>query len=382
MKRTKIVALMVAVVLVVMAFVGCATTEKSTDTPSTAPETTGAEASSASEASDAGAASGEHFTIGFSNAGTGNPWRASMVESVEMICEEYGDEITLINCDANFDVTKQLADCEDLLQQNIDALVLAPAVSDALAPVVDMCNEAGVPVIVFDRTIDNDNYTAYVATDNHDLAIPVANYIVDTWPDGANIFYISGTAGAGADTERTEGLMSVIGDKPQYKILGQTDGNWNEADALAAAEDALQAYPDIDILLCSDGCSGLGAWQAVVDAGRQDEITLVCFDAWRNDCLKAIEDGTIAPYTTMLPTYVGAVAVQTAVEILKGNEVVAENKYVSLPCPILTSENYKDYWDQSLPDTEYSWKPGYEMFMNDEVNGFATFFTKPLSVKS
>jgi ABC-type sugar transport system substrate-binding protein len=303
------------------------------------------------------------FKVGFANASSGNPWRASMMDSVNGAWKKYGDMLNLIITDANDDVQKQMADCEDLLEQWIDALILSPCVSDALAPVVDWCNDKGVPIIVFDRIISNPNYTAYVATDNHELAIPVAEYIVENYPDGANIVYLSGIAGAGPDIERTAGLESVIGDKPEYKILTQIDAYWNEADGMVACEDALQAYPNIDIVLCSDGNTGVGALRAINAANRGDQIDVICFDAWRNDSLRNIEEENIVPYTTMLNTAVGAVTVDTTMQLLLGATPKAADRYIRIPCPIITKDNYDSFWDRSLPDTEYSWRPAYEQYM-------------------
>ena len=378
--KKRIILVALCIVLASVFVVGCAP-QAATESSSAPEESSSVDASAETSeaatesASDAEAVEVEGYMpepldrplkIGFSNASVSNPWRVSMMDTMNYLASLYGEDLELITLDANDDPQKQFSDCEDLLQQGVDALLLAPSVSDALAPIVDRCNEMDVPIVVFDRTINNPDYTAYVATDNHLLAVPVAEYIVETWPDGANIVYLSGISGAGADTERTEGLESVIGDKPEYVILSQQDAYWNEADGLTVMENMLQSFKDIDIVLCSDGNTSIGALRAIEAAGRMDEMTVVCFDAWRADSLQNIEDGRIAPFTTMLGTYVGAVALQTAIDILNGKEPKSEDKYIHIPCPIITLDNLDEFWDRSLEPTEYSWKPAFEGYMMED----------------
>lgn len=371
MKQKRIIAVLLVGVMALFAFAACGQSAPAAEAP--AAETPAAEA----PAVEAPSTDGQTFKVGFSNASTGNPWRASMMDTIYYARDSYGDALDLVITDANDDVQKQLADCEDLLQQGIDALILSPAVSDALAPVVDMANEKGIPVIVFDRIINNPNFTAYVATDNHELSIPVAEKVMELWPDGANIYYLSGIAGAGPDIERTEGINQVWGDHPEYKIVGQTDAYWNEADGMTGAEDALQAHPKgtLDIILCSDGNTGVGALRAVDAAGRFDDVRVVCFDAWRTDSLMNVMEERILPYTTMLGTYVGAVTVNTTMQLLMGATITADDKYVRIPCPIITLDNVEDFFDPTLAPTEYPWRPAYEMFMADK---FYNQFTNPV----
>jgi len=363
------VAVLLVLAMAIFAFAAC-TPSAPAEAPSSGGTTTETPAAPPAE-------EGKTFKVGFSNASTGNPWRASMMDTIYHARDTYGDMLELVITDANDDVQKQLADCEDLLQQGIDALILSPAVSDALAPVVDMCNDKGIPIIVFDRIINNPNFTAYVATDNHEVSIPVAEKIMEVWPDGATIYYLSGIAGAGPDIERTEGIMQVWDGHPEYNIVGQTDAYWNEADGMTGAEDALQAHPKgtLDMLLCSDGNTSIGALRAVDAAGRFDDVRVVAFDAWRTDSLMNIKDERILPYTTMLGTYVGAVTVNTTMQILLGATITASDKYVRIPCPVITLDNVESFYDPNVAPTDYPWRPAYEMFMADN---FYNQFTNPV----
>lgn len=362
-KLSKNIIFIIVVVfsLIFLSFAGC----KSTTTEQTAAETTVSATTQVAEitATETTTATVEKkkLKFGFSNASLSNPWRVNMYETMQYEIERIGN-IELITTDAKDDAAKQMSDCEDLLSQDIDALLISPAVTGALAPVVPKSHEKGIPVIVIDRDIGSSDYDAFVYTDGKIIGKAIGGYIAEKYNGKADIIYITGIPGAGPDTERTEGLKSVFVDYPDLKILAEQAGNWNDADSMTAMENLLQAHSDFDIVITSDGTEGLGVLRALKAANRTG-VEVVCMDASRNDSFKNIKDGVIAPFTAINPTYCGGWAVKVAVDILNGKKPTDPNNICMVPSAIIDQSNVDKYYDSNLDLTAYSW----EQLYNDEL---------------
>ncbi|MBA7567298.1 hypothetical protein ES708_09007 [subsurface metagenome] len=333
--------------------------------PEAAPAEEAVEEEAAEEAVEEEAAPAEEevaeetYTVGFSNASTANPWRVTFVSIIDYEVERLGN-IELISTDAMEDPLKQMADCEDLLTKDIDALLISPAVSEALAPVVGLAHDEDIPIIVVDRAIGTPDFDAFVYTDCRVIGEEMMQYIADEFNGEADIVYLAGITGAGPEIERMEGMDRVLSKYPGLNIVAQQDAYWNEADGLTVMEDILQAQPKIDVVLCSDGNISIGALRAIKAAGREDEIKVAAMDAHRTDSLINLRDGVIMPFTVLNVIYVGGWAVKVVHDIIQGKTPTSPDRIVDCPAAFVDINNVDEYIDETLGLTDYSWKDIYD----------------------
>jgi ribose transport system substrate-binding protein len=300
------------------------------------------------------------YTIGFSNASSTDAWLVYMLQTMNYQASQYKN-LKLITTDANNDASKQMSDAEDLIAQKVDALVILPSVVGALAPVIDKAHAVNIPVVVANREIGATTYDAFCFTSGVTIGQDMGNYAVQEFKsvgDKANIVYISGFSGAGADNDRTEGLHDALAAYPGMKIVAQQAGNWDESTSMTVMENLLQANSKIDLLITSDGNTAVGALRAIKAANRTG-IKILSMDASRNDSYQNIEDGVYLPYTAINPCYVGGWSLKVAYDILNGKKVLSEDKICPVPTVIITKDNVSQYYDKSLGATSYTWKALY-----------------------
>lgn len=372
MKKTSILAVLMIVILC-FAFVGCSSTAGQES--STAPETSASEAvseapatQSAGEPSADTAASGEKFKVGFSNASVSNPWRVAMVETFDYEVGQNSDKIEVITTDANDDPQKQLADCEDLISQGIDALIVSPSVTDALTPIIKKCQDQQIPLVVIDRAIGGEGYDAFVRTDGAELGKIAAESVNEVFDGQARICYISGFPGSGPDNERSEGFYTELENYPGIEVLAEQPGNWDEATSLTVMENLIQGYPDMDAVVTSDGTEAISALKAIKAANKEDQIKIIVMDNGRNDSLTMLKDGAVSGNSSQNPVYCGAWGVRVTLDLLEGKEL--NTTEVKIAAPTLNADNVSTYIDSSLGDTGFPWKALYEESLENQYNGY------------
>ena len=117
------------------------------------------------------------YRIGFSNASISNSWRVKMRDMLVAECEKRG--IELIETDAHDDANTQNSNIESMLQQDLDAILIAPVVEDAVNPGIEAAYASGIPVIIFDRHASTEDYTHFVGYSDKQNGAECAQMLVD-----------------------------------------------------------------------------------------------------------------------------------------------------------------------------------------------------------
>ena len=184
-----------------------------------------------------------------------------------------------ISADAQASAAKQLTDVEALIAQGADALIILAMDKDAIGPAVDQADNEGIPVVGYDRLIEDDR-TFYITFDNKGVGRIIAETVTAAQPDG-NFAIIKGDKGDPNAGFLLEGMMEVIGDKVSggsITIVGETftDG-WKPDNAQKNMEQILTAANNnVDAVLAqNDGMAGgaiaaLTAQGLTVPVGGQD----------------------------------------------------------------------------------------------------------------
>lgn len=233
----------------------------------------------------------------FSQAGMENEWRVLNTKNMEKAFTDAGYDFVWTN--ANSDPAKQLSDIEDLLARQPALLVVAPIEFEPLAPVPDMAQEAGVPLIVVDRALPGkpgEQWLALLTTDFVDTGAQVARDVVEdmTKKNGApkgKLLHITGNKGASPVVDEQKGLDSVLKDQPDIQWAATCDGLYSREPGRKCTEDLLQAFPEgsIDGIVFDSDDMMIGGIQAIKAAGRSELLGHL----WG-------KDGTVAGLQAML----------------------------------------------------------------------------------
>lgn len=272
-----------------------------------------------------------------------HPYRVAAVEEFEAAVEEKGLNWEVVVCDGNNDAAKQTSDVEDLITQGVDLIVMSPVTADALTPVAKTIMDAGIPLVLLDRTINSEDYTTFVGGDNRMIGEIVADAIAaDLGEEGGNIVEIQGTLGASATIDRHEGFADRIAEKyPNLKVVQDNTGEYDRAKAMTVMEDFIQTGVEVDAIYCHNDAMAMGAMTALQASGVEG-VKIYGADG-TVELMDEIKKETVSG-TAFYPTG-STKAVEVIEKILNGEEV--EKKYM-VDVPLVTLENIDEYYDSGI----------------------------------
>ena len=248
----------------------------------------GAASGSGADASTSGSgSSGDLITVGFAQVGHESDWRTASTESArEVFSEENGYQLSFIDCDN--DSATQLEAVRGFIQQGVDYIIIDPIVSTGWDAVLTECEDAGIPVIVIDRTIDDsDKYVSWVGSDFKVEGLACGEwlkaYAADKGITEINALVIEGSVGASATIGRTEGFKEIA-DREGWTILDSQSGDFTEAGGQEVMESYCQSYAgQFNVVICQNDNEAAGAMTAMDNAGVTygvgGDVILVSFDA-------------------------------------------------------------------------------------------------------
>jgi len=254
-------------------------------TPAAAPaETTPAETKAAEEPA---AADGETITIGFAQVGHESDWRTASTNSCQTVFSaENGYDLQFVDCDN--DSAVQIEAVRGFIEQDVDYIIIDPIVSTGWDTVLTECEDAGIPVIVIDRTIDDsDKYVSWVGSNFKTEGLAAGEwlkaYAEAKGIEEINALVIEGSTGASATIGRTDGFKEIA-DREGWTILDSQSGDFTQAGGQEVMESYCKSYEgQFNVVICQNDNEAFGAMDAMKNAGVSygvdGDVILVSFDA-------------------------------------------------------------------------------------------------------
>lgn len=231
--------------------------------------------------------------------------------------------ITVVTVDAKGDGPTQVNQIQDLLTQNIDALIYIPAGAAAATVPVKLAKAAGVPVINIDRNADGAPGDTFLATDSVASANAVCKHILEKAGGKGKMVIIHGQKGTTPEVDRTKGCMEAVKAYPDVKVVAEQWSNlWSQDEGFQIMQNMLQANPDVSIVFAQADGLALGAAQAIKVAKPTQTIALGGFDG-DTAALEALKNGVFDVTATQQTQKMGREAVDSAVKIVAGDKVPA-----------------------------------------------------------
>ena len=251
------------------------------------------------------------YRIGVSQC-SADDWRNKMNEEImrEMM---FHPEATVEIRSADDSNEKQIADIRYFRDNGFDIILAAPNEANAITPVIKETYESGLPVVIFDRDINGDSYTAYIGVDNRAIGRSAAQYAGNLTGAGGRVLEIQGLKGSSPTIQRHEGFAEGARQN-RLDIVASGHGNWNDRDATRVADSLLDIYKDIDLIYAHNDRMAIAA--SNVARRRGLHIRVIGIDAAPNIGMKAVADSVIDA-TFLYPTE-GHQLIRTALAILKG----------------------------------------------------------------
>jgi ribose transport system substrate-binding protein len=235
------------------------------------------------------------------------------------------------------DFSGELQIAENMINQHVDAICLAPIDRKALANAVDRATSAGIPVIIWDSPVDSKNFIAQIATDNYAAGQLGADRMGEILKGKGRIVEVACQPGSASTMAREQGFEDKIKQSyPGIQIVDKRYGMADFAKSMAVAENMLTAFPDLDGMFGSNESSTGGAARAL--ASSKSKVKLVGFDA-SPALIEGLKDGVIDSLVTQNPFDMGYKAVKAAVSKLNGGAV---DHIQNLPAVVVTKDNLNE----------------------------------------
>ena len=261
--------------------------------------------------------------IGFSALTLKNPFFSIIADNLTREAQRNGYEVVV--SDAERDVNSQAKQIDNLIVRKATAIVLNPADRVAIGPAVKRANEAGIPVFTCDLecVAEGVKIAGHVGTDNYQGGQLAGQAMIEALGEAGGKVLIIHFKQANSCVMRVKGFREVI-DKynrdrtsGRIEMVAELEGGGLRDEGFRATADALQAHPDLAGVFAINDPSALGAWTALKQANKQDQVKLIGFDGQQEGKL-AIKDGKIYADPIQFPEKMGVITVQNILKYLDG----------------------------------------------------------------
>lgn len=296
--------------------------------PSTAGDDSETGSSSPSEPQTAATQVEWRGTIGYSAMDMGNPFFEIIRDNLQRDAAAAGFDLIVEN--ANRDVKAQAEHLDTFIAKRVAAIVLNPCDRLSAGPSIKRANEQGIPVFTCDTqcVAEGIKIAGHVGTDNFGGGKLAGEAMVEVLGESGGKVFIVDYPSANSCVLRVQGFREVIDahnqgrERGRIEIVGQQDGGGETSLGKEVTEAAIQANPDLAGIFAINDPSGLGAYTALKQAGKTEQVTIVAFDGHKEG-RQAIKDGKFFADPIQFPDRMGKQTIEKFLKYLQGEEFEA-----------------------------------------------------------
>ena len=302
-----------------------------------------AAASAALPVSSAFAATPEKPKVALVMKSLANEFFLTMEDGAKAYQKDHSGDFELISngIKDETDTAGQTRIVEQMILSKVNALVIAPADSKAMVPVIKKAVDAGITVINIDNQLDptvvkSKNITVpFVGPDNRKGARLVGEYLAKQLKAGDEVGIIEGVSTTTNAQQRTAGFKDAM-EAAQIKVVSLQSGDWEIDKGGKVASSMLSEYPNIKALLAGNDSMAVGAVSAVRAAGKAGKVQVVGYDNI-NAIKPMLKDGRVLATADQFAARQAVFGIETALKIIKGEKVDSgANGVIETPVELVT----------------------------------------------
>ena len=278
------------------------------------------------------------YIIGVSQCSE-DSWRAKLQD--ELIMATYFNEgVELRFTSAHDDSRLQEKQIDSLVNSGIDLLIVSPNQVDNLTDAIGKAYAKKIPVVLYDRKTNNEQFTAFMGADNYHIGEMLGQYLAGKLGGKGNVVEIGGLKGSSPAQERHDGFANALKMYPGIQTVAYQSGDWTEASGETAMRRILKEYDGkIDAVYGGNDRMAVGARRVIKEHGKDNgNILYLGVDALptENGGIRQVAD-SILTASAIYPTQ-GDKLLQLAIDVLEGKTVPRES---FLKSSVVTSQNAK-----------------------------------------
>jgi ABC-type sugar transport system substrate-binding protein len=268
-----------------------------------------------------------------------NPWFVVLGESAAKRAHELGYETQVFDSQNNS--AKEAEHFDNIIAMGYSAILFNPTDAEGSVLNVKRAREAGIPTFCMDREINSrDAAATQLLSDSFTGCVKLGQYFVRQLHKKGNYVELLGIVGDNNTWNRSNGFHSVVDEFPGLKMLAQQSADFDRNKAMDVMETIMQANPDIDAVFCGNDAMALGAYQAVLAAGKAKKVKVFGFDG-SDDAINGIAEGKIAATVMQFPVLMSRTSAELADLYIRGKRDFANKTPVEVV--LVTPENVSKY---------------------------------------
>jgi ribose transport system substrate-binding protein len=270
-----------------------------------------------------------------------NPFFVEMEKGARKAEQELGVELIVKTGASETSVEQQIAIIAEMTAQKVKAIVIAPADSAKLIPVLKQAQDAGIAIVNIDNRIFPDIAkkaglvnVPFISVDNVKGAYLSAKYVSDKIKKSTQAAIIEGIRGAKNAEDRKQGALKAFKENPNITVVAMETANWKIDEGNAVAAEIFKSHPNIGIIFCANDMMAFGVLRYIEKSGKNN-VLVAAYDAL-GEALEAIRAGGLQATVDQQAALQGYMGVKTAVQLLDKQEVKPE---VIIDVKLVTREN-------------------------------------------
>ncbi len=268
-----------------------------------------------------------------------NPWFVVLGESAANKAKTLGYEAVIFDSQNNS--AREAEHFDNIIAMGYDAILFNPTDADGSVVNVLRASNAGIPTFCMDREINSrDAAVTQLLSDNFTGTVKLGQYFVQVMGKEGNYVEILGLVGDNNTWNRSEGFHSVVGEFPGWRMVARQSADFDRNKAMEVMESIMQAQPNIDAVFCGNDAMALGAYQAILSAGKEGSIKVFGFDG-SDDALQSIAAGRMSATVMQFPVLMAEMSAVFADEYLNGRRDLDARTPVEVI--LVTPENVEQF---------------------------------------
>jgi ribose transport system substrate-binding protein len=257
-------------------------------------------------------------------------------EGIKAAAAGTGAEVFMLAPQSGADINGQMGMIQDVLTQDVDAIIFGTHDEGAAAPLLKQAVDKGVAVVMINSDIPNFPTPIHgvVGYAQRNGTHKIADWAVAKVGDAPiKVGVIEGQPGYHS-TERVGGFLDGIKDHPNFEVVASVDGKWNVEGGNTAAMDLLQAHPEIGLIFAANDYMAIGASLAAKALGRTD--LMILGNDGDTSGLEEIAAGNFTATVNTVPFLMGQAAMKATLDALNHK---FPGGWVEIPTEIVDADN-------------------------------------------
>jgi ribose transport system substrate-binding protein len=258
-----------------------------------------------------------------------NPFFVEMERGARQAESEFGVHLLVQTAAQETSIAQQISIIERLIQDRVDAIIIAPGDSVELLPVLKRAQDAGIVIVNIDNRLDIKQSAQigltkvpFISVNNEHGAYLSAKFISSQVRQPTEAIILEGIRTARNAQDRKQGALKAFRENPNITVVANETANWKIDEAYEVTKKLFTSHPHIGAVFCANDMMALGTLKYLNETHRND-VLVAGFDALE-EAKSAIQTGVLAATIDQQAAQQGYLGVQYAIRGLRGQELPAE----------------------------------------------------------